>query len=168
MNNRIQSSVKEIVWLSFLAAILFLQEELLTFLPNIQLTVFLLVLYAKKLGFKRTTMIICIHVLLDNVVMGSMNPIYMVFMWIGWMWIPLLLSTVFKKMNSSFSLACIGILFALLYSWTFMIPNCLIYKMPFWSYFMADILFEIILAASSFLSILWLYDPLSRVFERIY
>lgn len=164
--NNLHASIKEIVWIAFLAAILFVQEEVLTFLPNVQLTVFLLVVYAKCLGLKRTSLIITIHVLLDNMVMGSMNPMIIIFMWIGWMWIPLLLCTIFKKVNDSFRLALLGIVFALLYSWTFVICSCLIFHMKFTTYIMADIVFELILAISSFLSILWLYDAVKKVFDR--
>ena len=71
---------KEIVVLALFAALLFVQEQVLTFLPNIQLTVFLLILYSKMLGMKKTLLIILIHVLLDNLVMGSMNPLFICFM----------------------------------------------------------------------------------------
>ena len=39
--------VKDITIIAAFAAILFIQEQALSFLPNIQLTVFLLVLYSK-------------------------------------------------------------------------------------------------------------------------
>ena len=162
MNNL---SVKNMVILAFLAVIITLQEEILTFLPNVQLTVFLLVLYSKKLGCKNTLLIVTLHVLFDNLWMASLNPIYMTFMWIGWAFIPILLSTVFKNINKTIYLALCGILFSLLYSWIYILPNCLIYSMPFLAYLMADIIFEIILSASSFLSILWLYEPCSKVFD---
>ena len=64
-------SAKDIAVIAILAVVLFIQEEVLTFLPNVQLTVFLIVLYTKKLGFKKTTIIILIHVILDNLVMGA-------------------------------------------------------------------------------------------------
>ena len=59
-------NTKRLVLLAFLSIILTVQEELLTFLPNIQLTVFLLVLYSKKLKCHETLLIITLHVLLDN------------------------------------------------------------------------------------------------------
>ena len=160
------NKTKDLVLIAFLAVILFLQEEILTFLPNIQLTVFLLVLYAKKLGFKKTTLIICLHVLFDNLVLGSLNPIYMFFMFVGWMLIPILLSTIFKNVEKSLSLAFCGILFALLYSWVYLIPNAFIFQIDIRTYFIADIPFELLLAASSFLSILWFYTPVAKIFDR--
>ena len=159
-------STKDIVLIAFLAILLFVQEEVLTFLPNIQLTVFLLVLYSKKVGMKRTSFIILIHVLFDNLLMGSFNLYYVPFMFLGWLLIPTLLQTVFKRVDDSFSLAMLGILFSFLYSWIYLIPGIFLYQIDPVGYFMSDILFEVLLAISSFLSILWLNDPCANIFDR--
>ncbi|MCF0107171.1 MAG: hypothetical protein HUJ53_10435 [Holdemanella sp.] len=161
-----ETKTKSIVTIAILSVILFIQEEMLTFLPNIQLTVFLLVLYSKKLGFKKTTCIVLIHVLLDNLVLGSFNIIYTPFMFIGWELIPLGINTIFKKVEKTLHLALLGVLFSFTYSFVYMIPACLILKMDLFIYWSADILFEIVLAASSFLSILWLYEPCAKLFDR--
>ena len=52
--------VKDITIIAILAAILFVQEQALSFLPNIQLTVFLLVLYSKTLKLWKVLLIIFI------------------------------------------------------------------------------------------------------------
>lgn len=160
-------TTKHLVLLALLAAIIFVQEEILTFLPNIQLTVFLLVLYSKKLGMKDTLIIVVIHTLLDNLVMGSLNPMVITTMLVGWGLVPILLNTVFKKLDDNLSLAFCGILFALIYSWLFVAISTTAFQMNFWTYIKADIIFEIALAASSFLSILWLYNPCSHVFDKL-
>lgn len=159
-------NTKRLVLLAFLSIILTVQEELLTFLPNIQLTVFLLVLYSKKLKCHETLLIITLHVLLDNLFLGSFNLYYTPFMWIGWALIPLCSHTIFKKIDDSLKLAFTGVLYSFLYSWTFMIASVLILNASILSYFLADIVFELLLAISSFLSILWLYEPCSKVFDR--
>ena len=159
-------TIKDITLIALLTTILFVQEQLLSILPNIQLTVFLLVLYSKKLGFIKTTIICFIHVLLDNLIMGSFNVIYMPFMFIGWMIIPISLNTIFKKVNSNIILAFLGILFSFLYCWIYIIPNTLILEVSFISYLVADILWEVLLATSSFLTILLLYDPCSKLFDK--
>ena len=100
-NNK-KFSVRDIALIAILSTILFVQEQVLTFLPNIRLTVFLLVLYSKKLGFIRTTIIVIIHVLLDNLFMGSMNLVYTPAMFVGWMLIPIIICTLFKKTESPF------------------------------------------------------------------
>ena len=58
-----------------------------------------------------------------------------------------------------------SILYAFIYSWIFIIPNILLLKIPFSVYLIQDIPFEILLAASSFLTILWLYEPFKKVID---
>ena len=71
--------VKDITIIAVFAAILFIQEQALSFLPNIQLTVFLLVLYSKVFKLWKVLVMIFIHVLLDNLFMGSFNIYYFPF-----------------------------------------------------------------------------------------
>lgn len=158
-------TIYEIVETGFLASILFVQEQALTLLSNIQLTVLLIVLFSKTLGIRKTAIIVLIHVLLDNIVNNSLNIVYFPFMLIGWLAIPLSINTVFRKVNSSFGLALLGILYSLIYSWLFVIPYTLILKASLISYLASDVPFEILLALSSFLTIWWLYDPLRKVLE---
>ena len=73
-------SSKDIALIAIFSVILFVQEQLFSFIPNVQLTVFLLVLYSKVLGFKKTALIILIHTILDNLINGSLNLMYFPFM----------------------------------------------------------------------------------------
>ena len=159
--------IKDIAIIGILTSILFVQEQLLSILPNIQLTVFLLFVYAKSLKLSHSLIIIFIHVILDNLLMGSFNFVYLPFMMIGWMAIPLLLKTLFKRVNDNFPLAFLGILFAFLYSWIMLIPQVLLTEVDLYAYWVADIPFEIMLALSSFLTILWLYQPSIKVLKQI-
>lgn len=161
-------NVRDIALIAILSTILFVQEQVLTFLPNIQLTVFLLVLYSKKLGFIRTTIIVIIHVLLDNLFMGSMNLVYTPAMFVGWMLIPIIICTLFKKTESPFLLAIFGFIEGFLYSWMFILPNYLLYNINPLAYLASDVLFELLLAISSFLSILFLYKYVSNYFDKLY
>lgn len=158
---------KDVVLLAMLTAIIFVQEQVLSFIPQFQFTILLLVLYSKCLGFYKTSIIIIIHVLLDNLVMGSLNYIYTPAMIIGWLFIPLLLNTVFKKINSPIGLALTSILFSLLYSWSFIPINVLTTDVDFFAYLIADIPFEIMLIVYSFLTIIWLYKPLEKVLKSL-
>lgn len=156
-------TVRDITLIAVLAAILFVQEQVLQFLPNIQLTVFLIVLYSKKLGLFKTTIIVFIHVLLDNLVMGSFNILYFPFMLLGWMVIPITLNTVFKKVDNIVVLSTLGIIYSFIYSWMFIIPNAIILEINPIVYLLNDLWFEIVLAMSSFLSIMWLYKPCANL-----
>ena len=115
----------------------------------------------------KTIIITFIHVLLDNLVMGSFNIIYVPFMFIGWIIIPLLLNTIFKKVESNIYLALLGGVFSFVYCWIFIIPNCLVLNVDFISYLISDFVFEVILATSSFLAILLLYNPCSNIINKL-
>lgn len=158
---------KDIALLAMLTAILFVQEQILTFIPQFQFTVLLLVLYSKTLGFLKTSIIIVIHVILDNLVMGSLSYLYTPAMLVGWLIIPLLFTKVFKKVNSPLGLACLSIICSLLYCWSFIPINVLATDVDFWVYIISDIPFEIMLAVYSFLTILWLYKPLEKVMLQL-
>lgn len=159
--------IKEIVEYSFLAIILYVQEQLLLFLPNIQLTVMLIVLYSKVYGLKKTTYIILIYVILDCVTMGSLNIFYTPFMFIGWEMIPLLLNTIFKNINNIIGLAFVGSFTSLLYCWIYIIPVVLLTEISIKNYLSSDVFFELLIAASSFLSILWLYEPCYKAIKKL-
>lgn len=169
---RINFRIIDIAIIASCISIIFVQEQILSFLPNIQLTILLLIVYSKKLGFIKTSLIVVIHTLLDCLITGSLNLYYFPFMLLGWMIIPIIISIFFKKCESPIVLAVMGIVFAIIYSWIFIIPNIIIPNgflngVGIINYILADILFEVLLAASSFISILWLYIPCSKVFEKV-
>ena len=165
-NSKFALTVKDITMIALLAAILFVQEEAFAFIPNVQFTVFFLVLYSKKLGFFRTSIIVSIHVILDNLVMGSFSLLYTPAMFVGWMFIPILFCTVFKKTEIPVILAIGALLCGFLYSWTFVVPNVIVYSMNPLVYLASDVLFEIILSACGFLTVLLLYKPVAKIFDR--
>ena len=158
--------IKDIVLTSILVAILFVQEQILSFLPNIQLTILLIVLFTKTVGFKKTAVIVIIHTLLDSIFMGSFSIMYFIPMLLGWLTIPVLLKTVFKKVESPIYLSLIGGLCALIYTLYFAIANTIISKSNILMYLIADIPFTIILIVSSIVSIIWLYQPLYKLMNK--
>lgn len=164
-NKRI--TIKDITLIAVMTTLLFVQEQLLSSLPGIQLTIFLMILYTKKLGFIKGTIIIIVHTLLDNLFMGSFSLLYTPVMFVGWLIIPLTLCTIFKKINSTIILAIIGIVYAFIYSWLYMIPMYFIMHVNPLTYLVSDIIFEITLAGCSFVSILFLYRPCSLLIDML-
>lgn len=162
-----QITIKDMVIIALLSALLFVLELALQVLPNIQLTVLLIVLFSKKLGLIRTSIIVLIHTLLDSFVNGF-SIIYFPVMLIGWLIIPITLTTIFKKVEEPIYLALLGVLYSFLYSWIFAITSVIVANVNFFDYLLADILFELLLASSSFLSILWLYKPLSLFYDKVF
>lgn len=164
-SNRFTLTIRDITLIALLAVILFVQEEALTFIPGLQFTVFLLVFYSKKLGLWRTSIIVLIHVFLDNLVMGSFSLIYTPFMFVGWIIIPLTMCTLFKRVENSIILGLLGALYSFIYCWLFFIPDCAIYGIGLIPKFLSDVLFEVLMAVMSFLSLLLLYKPLSKILD---
>jgi len=97
---------------------------------------------------------------------GPVLPIQIPAMLIGWFLIPLLLTTVFRKFNSAWSLAIFGFFFGFIYCWMYIPASVFILDIPFLTYFYADIVFELIFAVSNFLTILWLYEPLKKLLRE--
>ncbi len=164
MNNK----VRDCAFIAIFAALLFVQQYALSFLPNVQLTVLLLFVYSKIFGTKKTLVIILIHILLTNFVWGSLNLIYTPAMFIGYALIPISLNTIFKKVTNIYILSLLGLILSLVYCWCFIIPSMLLTEISFVAYIIGDIYFELIVAVSSFVSILWLYERLLGLVKKVY
>ena len=160
-------NIKEIAIISAMTTILIVQEQLLSVLPGIQLTVFLMILYSKKFGLTKSVIIIIVHVLMDNLLMQSFSLMYTPTMLIGWLIIPLTLCTIFKKVESPLFLGILGIVYSFIYSWLYIIPNYFLVGIDPIAYLISDIIAEIIFATCSFLSILLLYKKCSKVMDML-
>lgn len=158
--------IKDIVLTSILTAILFVQEQILSFLPNIQLTILLIVVFSKTLGLKKTIIIVTIHTILDSIFFGSFSLVYFIPMLLGWLTIPILLTTVFKKVESPLILSIIAGGCACLYTLYFAIINSLIMNTNIITYLIADIPFTLLLIVSSVISVIWLYQPLNQLIKK--
>ena len=157
-------TVKRLCILVVLTTILFVQEELLTFLPNIQLTFLLVVVYGATIGIRDGTLVILVHVLLDNLFMGSFNLYCMVPQFLG-LFITLVMARLLKNKNEIIQ-SIFGAIGALIYCWLYVLVNIWFLDVRFMDYFIADIPFEIILVASTVVSILFLYKPLVKLINR--
>lgn len=155
-------SIKEMTLLSAMTAILVVQEFALNMLPNIQFTTLLLVVYSHILGAKRTSLIIVLYVILDNLLMGSFNIIYFPSMLAAWLLVPFCLHLFFKDEANATSLALFGFLFAFVYGWMFVPASIALTGVRLTDYLLADLPFQLIMAVSNFLTILWLFEPLSK------
>lgn len=157
---------KQIVIIALMATIIFVIEQIISFLPNIQLTMFFVVLFSKKYKTKTSIMIVVIYVLLDCIFNGSLNFIIFLPMMIGWIICVLLLNYLFKSVTSNPGLAIVSAILSFIYCWNYMLINCIVYSMDVYTYFVADLPFEILMSGSSFVSVLFLYNKVERIFER--
>ena len=162
--------VRDIVLIALLSVILFIQKLLLMNIPNVQLTLFLIMLFSKKLNILSNILICLVYVILDSIVFtainGSMNLFFEPFIFLGLVIVPVTMNTIFKKVNNIWLLAIIMILYSLIYSWILIIPGCIMFEMDILTYLLGDIVWEISLSVSGFISVLILYDPLEKIFDN--
>lgn len=149
-------------------AIVFVQEQLLVFLPNIQFTVVLLILFSSVFTFKESVMLITAYVLLDSLYMGALSPFTVLPLWIGWMLIPISYHTILRRTKNEYTLAFFALVFGFVFGWVFipfnMIQTGIMNPMP---YLIADLPFEGIMAGTGFLSVIWVFKPLESAFLEI-
>ncbi len=157
-------NIKDISIMVFLTALLFVQEELLSFIPNVQFTFILIMLYGAVLGPKKASLIVLVHVLLDNLFMSSFIPTVILPMLIGHE-INMLIGYFLKGKNTI--ILSIGItISSIIYSFLFFISTIFIFKIDPIAYLLADIPFDIILILCNILCVILLYDPLYKVLNN--
>lgn len=156
--------LKMICLVALFAAILFVQEEALTVIPNVQFTFVLVCIFGATLGLGYGSLIILIHVILDNLFMGTFNIFCMGPQFIG-LFIALLFGYLFRNKNeyiqglfSSFA--------AYIYCILYLLVNIFFLDAKFIPYLIADIPFEIILMANSFITVIFIYNPLKNVIDN--
>lgn len=163
------SKTKEITLLAACIAILFVQEQLLTFIPNFQFTTVLIIIYSRVLKFRKTSVIVFAHVLLDNIYMGSIGmPNIVIPMFIAWMLVPIIMNTFLRNTENIVILAIFGYLYGHIYGLTYVPFQAWFLQIDISKYILADIPFEIIMGISNLLTIIWLYKPLKKTIEALY
>ncbi len=151
----------DIIIISMFTAIVFTVEQAISFIPNIQLTVFFFILYTRLLGFRKTMIIVVLHTIADNIYMGTiMNPFIVTPMLIAWSLIPTLLSTIFKSFKGVISLTIFAFFFGFVYGWIFIPFTMYVWNIKFIPYLIADLPFEFAMAVSGALSVAILYEPM--------
>lgn len=163
---KVKLKLIDIILIAMFTAIVFTTEQALSFIPNIQLTVLLFILYTRLLGFKKTMIIIVLHTLADNLYLGGLNPFIFMPMLIGWSLIPVLLTTVFRQFKGVVSLTIFAFVFGFIYGWVFIPFTMIAMNAKFLPYLIADLPFELLMAISGALSVALLYEPMYRFLSQ--
>lgn len=157
---------KKIALFAILTALLLVQEQALSFIPNVQFSTLLILLFASSFKLRDSLTMIAVYVVIDSLYMGAFNLMYMVPMYIGWSMIPLGYQLLFKDKNHPLGLAFFGLILGFIYGFLFMPFAVILTGVDPWAYLLADIPFQIVMAISNFLTILWLYPPLKKVYQE--
>lgn len=120
-------------------------------------------IYGAKLDLKWGVLIIMCHVLLDNLVMGSLVPHVMIPMFLGYL---ITLFAGFVSRNRSIWIkCCFCVLAILIYTQLFALSSILLYDVSYIVYMTGDLPFTIVLIVFSVITMIWLYEPISKIIE---
>ena len=156
-------NVKKLCYLVVLTTILFVQEQVLTFIPSVQFTFFLIILYGATVGIGYGSIIVLIHVLLDNLYMSSFTIFTIFPMLIGYE-ITLICGYLFKN-KSEWVIAASSALCAIIYAALFIPINVYVYNIDPIAYIIADIAFDIVLVCCNVLCVIILYKPMFKLLD---
>lgn len=159
-------TLREIALGAMLLCILLVQEYALIGIPNVQLTVALLMVYAAVLPWRILLPMTVAYVFVDNFLMGSLSLIYFPAMVLAWM----TLVTFTKCLSRSplWVLVIFATFFGFLYGWFFMIPQLILFPINPWAYLASDLVFEVVMAITNLITVSLLFPILRRVLEQLW
>ncbi len=157
-------TVKKLCYLVVLTTIIFVQEELLTPIPSVQLTFFLVMIYGATLGIGYGSLIVVTHVLLYNLYMSSFGITTIGPMIIGYE-ITLLMGYLLRGKNEILN-GAINALCAVIYSSLFIPINIFVYDVEPLAYIIADIPFVLVMMTCNMFCALFLYKPIYKLLDN--
>lgn len=159
---------RRLLMIAIAISITFVQEQMLLFLPNIQFTVLLVFVFVSIFTYKESMFYIIGYVLLDNMYMGGFNLFYMIPMLFAWSLIPFVYHNILKKTDNEYVLGVTAFVFGFVYGWSFIPFNMIQTGIDnFFVYLSADLIFEVVMAVTGFITVVWLYKPLTKVLKQI-
>ena len=150
-------TVKKLCYLVVLTTIIFVQEELLTPIPSVQLTFFLVMIYGATLGIGYGSLIVVAHVLLDNLYMSSFGITTIGPMLIGYE-ITLIMGYLLRGKNEILN-GIVNALCAVIYSALFIPVNIFVYDVE-------PLAFVLVLMTCNMFCALFLYKPIYKVLNN--
>ena len=155
--------LRDLILIALSTSILVVQELVLSFLPNIQLTTLLLLVYTKIYGLKKSIVIVFIYVLIDNLLFGSIMMMHIVIpMLLAWLVIVSSFSLLLKMTRHQIVYIVFAYLCGHVYGLMFVPFQAFILNIDPIAYMLVDIPWEIVMGISNALAVLWLFDPLTR------
>jgi hypothetical protein len=166
------NSAKQLQMLTFTAmylAVIVVLESLLSGIPNVQLTVVLLMVFGAVFPKRMFLPFLAAYVLIDNftglVLIGSLDPIIIVPMFLGWT--ILVYSAHAIRRRPLYWQIAFGVLFAFVYGWIYLPAHMLRFGLTtFWPYLVADFPFELMMAASNLVTVPLLYPLLTTLLRK--
>ena len=162
-------STRRLLMIAFAVTITFVQEQMLLLLPNIQLTIVLMFVFVSVFTWKESVMYILVYVILDNLYLGGFSLFNLIPMLFAWNLIPFVYNVILKRTTNEHTLAWVALAFGFVYSWSFIPGAIIMYGFgDVWQlYIVSDLIFEVVLGLTGFVTVLWLYKPLLHTMYRL-
>jgi hypothetical protein len=150
-------TIDRMMKISTMASIVVVLEKVLEFLPNIQLTVVLLMAFIFFLSLPEALILVTIYTILD-ILLGGIS-LYAIPMFFAW---NLFAIIVFFAKGNLLKLLMIGTIYPIIYSLILGLPYIYALNIDFRLYYLADIPFTGIFIVGNIVTILWLYKMIVK------
>ena len=157
-------NLHNILYISNFLLITFVAKQIISGIPNVQIVVLLMALFAARRNILEIFTFMLAYVILDFLVWGYPTLMIPSFLFgISWMLIA-------KKVNDIYKLSLLTIPLTIFHMLIYMFHDLLLLNMPWQSiipYLIAGIPYAIPFLLSSIFSILYLYEPIIKVLGHI-
>lgn len=154
-----------LVRIAFLATILIVSKELLSFLPNIELVSLLVIIYSKLLVKEDSYLVVVLFVLVQGVLYGFGD--WMIGYFISWPLLVFLTRLLKNHLNTYLRIAIFSGIFGLCFGIFFTLPYLMVSLNYAVGYYIKGIFFDGIHAIGNFIIAVLLYDPLYTVLLKL-
>jgi hypothetical protein len=167
-----KGSIRQLHLLTFTAmflAVIVVLESLMAGIPNVQLTVPLMMVFGALFPKRLFLPFLISYVLIDNftglVLMGSLDPIIVLPMFLGWAL--LVYGSHAIRHRPLYWQMGFAVLFAFVYGWIYVPTHMLRFGIAtLWPYLVADFPFELMMAASNLVSVPLIYPLLTKLLKK--
>ena len=160
------NSIKEMVLIALMSAVLVISKEALAFLPNIELVSFFLILFGQNFRLRNSLLIANIFTLIQIVLygLGDWTIVYFV------VWNALVIVSFYlkDKVKSSEELALFSGAFGLLFGAFFSLPYLVFSYEAALAYWIKGLFFDLIHGVGNYLIMLVLYDQVNYWIKRVF
>ena len=155
----------KLVLYAMCAALVVVSNELLAFLPNVELVTFLLMMYSLYFDLKGSIMIAVLFCFIQTLLYGV--GIWTLMYFIVWPLLVFVTSCLKKQLNNYHRCALFSGMFGLCFGFLFSIPYFLISLKMGWIYFLKGIPFDLIHGIANYIIMIFLYEKMSKIFFQL-
>lgn len=157
--------IKDMIFTATFLMIIFVSKQVLALVPNVQIVVFLMILFFLNSKWNEIIPLLIGYVILDFIVWGF--PTLMLPSFAAWITLAFFVKLIGPN---DYKLAFFTIPFTVIHMIIYMMHDWFFFGLPFnqsLTYLGAGIPFAIPMLASSFLSVLLLFNPMNKILTQI-